>query len=100
MLTWLQENWPTVARYGAAALAAIAGGSAAWEKGWLKWLSRKPTPVPNDDDGISPEDEIDTAAYELLRVAKIARTQGRDAVLNHTLDALSALLKPVKGDVK
>ena len=97
MLTWLQENWPTVARYGAAALAAIAGGSAAWEKGWLKWLpmvNRKPGPVA------VPDDPVDVAALDLLHVAKVARETGREAVLNHTVAALTELMRPVREESK
>lgn len=96
-MTWLHENWPTVARYGAAALAVIVGGSEAWKKGWLRWLpllSRKPAPVA------APDDPVDVAALDLLHVAKVARETGREAVLNHTVAALTELMRPVKGGEK
>lgn len=94
---WLLENWQAVAGGLSGLLVTIVGGSEAKKRGWLNWLPfmiRKAAPVA------SAEDEIDTAAAELLRVAKIARTQGRDAVLNHTVAALTELMRPVKGDAK
>ena len=96
-MTWLISNWQTVAGGLAAVLATIAGGSEAKKRGWLNWLPFMAPKVSPD----TAQDDIDTAAEALLRVAKIARLhQGRDEVLEHTLDALSALLKPVKGDAK
>lgn len=97
MVSWLQQNWQTVAQYGAGALVALVGGNEAWKRGLFKWLpliNRKAAPVA------SAEDEIDTAAAELLRVAKIARAQGRDAVLNHTVAALTELMRPVREESK
>ncbi|AMV18243.1 hypothetical protein [Planctomyces sp. SH-PL14] len=96
-MTWLLENWQTVAGGLSALLVTIVGGSEAKKRGWLNWLpfmAQKAAPVA------SAEDEIDTAAAELLRVAKIARAQGRDAVLNHTVSALTELMRPVKGESK
>ncbi|AMV20430.1 hypothetical protein [Planctomyces sp. SH-PL14] len=96
-MDWLIENWQTVAGGLSGLLVAIVGASEAGKRVKLKWLpllNRKAAPVA------SAEDEIDTAAAELLRVAKIARTQGRDAVLNHTVAALTELMRPVREESK
>lgn len=99
-MDWLISNWQAVAGGLSGLLVTIVGGSEAKKRGWLNWLpfmTRKAAPVSTLR---TPEDEIDTAAVELLRVAKIARMQGRDAVLNHTVAALTELMRPVKGEAK